>query len=242
MQILCRVISYLLLAVFSLVDVAGVSAQTVPVLGEIQSTGKVFISSPDGKMSAATPTYPLFQDTGIKTEEGNSLVFFKDGSRVDLSRDSLIMSIHFEAPDYTIRLAQGVMVFNISSLSTLTVSTASAGILVSGGKEAVVGSITVSGKCTEVKSFAGDIQVTSPTTGPMLLTTGKNALYGDCNPVAATDPQKGGPVYSSGEIAGKYIILSGVALLVVDSLLKSPYILDTNGGHGDINRGFKIQW
>jgi hypothetical protein len=49
------------------------------------------------------------------------------------------------------------------------------------------------------------------------------------------------PAYSSGEIAAKYIILAGMGILAVDSLLKSPYILSSNG-HGNINRGFIIQW
>ncbi len=36
------------------------------------------------------PTYPLLQDTGIRTEDGSASIFFKDGSRVDLSTDTIV--------------------------------------------------------------------------------------------------------------------------------------------------------
>jgi hypothetical protein len=224
-----RLISYVTIGIFSLANIASLSAQAVPVLGEIKSRGKVFISSSTGQWSPAMPTYPLLNDTGIKTEDGVASIFFKDGSKVDLSSGSVV-SVVSTPQSHTIKLTQGVISFNVTPSSSLSVSAASADILAIGGKEPVLGNITVRGTCIEVKSFTGNIQATSSATGPKLLTSGGNALFGDCN-VAAV------PAYSSGETNAKYLILSGMGLLVVDSLLKSPYILNSSG-HGDIDRGF----
>jgi hypothetical protein len=179
------------------------------------------------------PTYPLLNNSGIKTEDGIAAIFFKDASRLDLSRETIVTVAH-SSSTHSIKLSHGIVLFNISPSSSLSVSTASADILASAGKEAVAGKITVRGPCIEVESFAGDIQVTPPVLGTRLLRTGENVVLGDC-PVAAL------PVYSSGEIAAKYIILAGMGVLAVDSLLKSPYILSSNG-HGNIGRGLIIQW
>lgn len=234
MQTSYRFITFMLLAVFSLVNITGASAQTVAVHGEIQSTGKVFINSSTGQWSPAMPTYPLLHDTGIKTEDGIASILFKNGSRVDLSRNTVV-SIASAQPGYIIELKEGVISFNITPSSSLSVSTASAGILARGGKEAVIGNINMRGTCVEVKSFTGDIQITSSEAGPKLLNTGENATFGNCNPAAVP------PAYSSAETTAKYIVLGGMGILVVDALLKSPYILTTDG-HGDIGRGFRIQW
>ena len=183
-----RLISYFLLAVFSLVNIAGVSAQTVAVLGELQSTGKVFISSSTGKWSPAMPTYPLLQDTGIRTEDGSASIFFKDGSRVDLSRDTIV-SIAGGAPNYTMHLAKGVIAFSIKPISSLSVSTPSASISVNSkdnivqkvGYEkssCILGVISSNEKGTEVRSISGRILVASSTAGTKTLVTGESMLVG----------------------------------------------------------------
>jgi hypothetical protein len=141
-----------------MVNVSGVSAQTVSVLGEIQSTGKVFINSSTGQWMTAMPTYPLLHNTGIKTENGIAAIFFKDASRLDLSQETIVTVAHTSST-HSVKLSHGIVQFNISPSSSLSVSTASADILVNAGKEAVVGKITVRGTCIEVESFAGDIQV-----------------------------------------------------------------------------------
>lgn len=182
----CRHISYFLLAVFSLVNIAG--AQTVAVLGELQSTGKVFISSSNGKWTPAMPTYPLLQGTGIRTEDGSTSIFFKDGSRVDLSRDTIV-SIAGGAPNYTIHLAKGVIAFSIKPISSLSVSTPSATISVNSregivqmvGHEKsfpVLGVISSNEKGTEVRSISGRILIASSTAGTRTLVTGESMLVG----------------------------------------------------------------
>jgi len=187
MNNLYRLISFFLLAVFSLVNIAGVSAQTVTVLGELQSTGKVFLSSSNGKWTPAVPTYPLLQGAGIRTEEGSTSVFFKDGSRVDLSGDTLVY-ITGEMPDYSIRLAKGVIAFSIKPMSTLSVSTPSATISVNsrdsivqkvGHNEKsspVLGIISTNEKGTEVRNISGKITVTSASAVTKTLVTGESML------------------------------------------------------------------
>jgi hypothetical protein len=185
----CGFISYFLLAVFSLVNITGASAQTVAVLGELQSTGKVSIKSPADKWTPAMPTYPLLQGAGIRTEEGSTSVFFKDGSRVDLSRDTIV-SISGEMRDYSIHLAKGVIAFSIRPLTSLSVSTPSAGISVN-SKDGIVhkvghneksspvlGIIAANEKGTEVRNISGRITVTSSAAGRKTLVTGESMLVG----------------------------------------------------------------
>jgi hypothetical protein len=222
-----KLISYFIIVIFSVVNIASLSAQSVPVLGEIKSSGNVFISSSTGQWSPAMPTYPLLNDTGIKTEDGVASIFFKDGSKVDISKNSVV-SVVSTPPGHTIKLTQGVISFNLTSSSSLAISALSADVLAIGGKDPVFGNVIVRGNCVEVKSFTGVVQVTSAT-GPKLLKSGENASFGEC--IAAA------PVYSSGETTAKYVILSGMGLLIIDALLKSPYILNSSGG-GDIDRGF----
>lgn len=182
------VISYIILTVFSLVTIGGVSAQNLGVFGEIKSTGKVFIGSSSGNWSPAMPAYPLLQDTGIRIEDGSASIFLKDGSRVDLSRDTIV-SISGEAPNYTINLAKGVLVFSITPTSSLAVSTPSASILVN-SKDGIVqkvghekssrilGVISSNEKGTEVRSISGRIVVASSTAGTKTLVTGESMLVG----------------------------------------------------------------
>jgi hypothetical protein len=185
-----RYISYFLLALFSLVNVAGVSAQTVAVLGELQSTGKVFISSSAGKWSPAMQTYPLLQATGIRTEDGSASIFFKDGSRVDLSRDT-IATIAGEVPNYTIQLAKGILAFSIKPISSLSVSTPSASISVNStegivqkvGHEKsspVLGIVSSSEKGTEVRNISGRILVNSSASAKTL-SSGESIFVGPDN-------------------------------------------------------------
>ena len=180
--------SYFLILVFSLVNIAGVSAQSISVLGEIKSSGKVFIGLSNGQWSSALPTYPLLENTAIRTEDGNASISFRDGSRVDLSRDT-VATITGSSADYVINLAQGVIAFNISPSSSLSVSTPTASISVNSknglvqkvGYEKstrVLGVISATEKGTEVRNISGKILVSSSATGSKTLSTGESILMG----------------------------------------------------------------
>jgi len=225
---------YILMLVFSFCTIAGVSAQNVPVLGEMQSTGKVFIGSSSGKWSPAVQTYPLLQDTGIRTEDGRSSIFFRDGSRVDLSRDTIV-SISGETPDYTIHLAKGIIAFSMTSASSLAVSTPSATISVNSNAHVVqkvgyekasriLGVISATEKGTEVRSISGKIEVTSSATAVRTVSTGESIFVGTDNSsriyktqgVGSTEPSEegsrhgAGALFFAGTAAAEGLVLYGL--------------------------------
>ena len=182
---------YVLILVFSLVNIAGVSAQSISVLGEIKSSGKVFIGSASGKWSSAMPTYPLLENTAIRTEDGSASITFKDGSRVDLSRDT-IATVSGSSADYMITLAQGVIAFNIGPSSSLSVTTPTAHVSVNsknalvqkvGFEKAsrVLGVISATEKGTEVRNISGKILVNASTSGTRTLASGESVLIGQDN-------------------------------------------------------------
>ena len=186
-----RIILFSLLAVFSLVNIAGVSAQTVTVLGELQSTGKVFIGSSNGKWTPAMPTYPLLENTALRTEDGSASIVFKDGSRVDLSRDT-IATVSGSSADYTVTLAQGVIAFNMGPSSSLSVTTPAARITVNSKSDLVqkvgytkagrvLGVISATEKGTEVRNISGKILVNDSASGTRTLTSGESILIGQDN-------------------------------------------------------------
>ena len=235
MQKPCRMISFFIVFIFLLVNIAGVSAQNVAVLGEIQSSGKVFIGSSNGKWSPAMPTYPLLQDTGIRTEDGSASISFKDGSRIDFSRDT-VASINGEAPNYSIHLAKGVIAFNITPAASLSVTTPSAGISVNSrnghilkvGYEKrgrVLGVISATEKGTEVRNISGEILVSASATGSRQLASGESMLVRSKSDfkvyktqlAGGAAPGGSGAAGISGEVLGAiYLAVGGTAITVYD--------------------------
>jgi hypothetical protein len=247
MQKSYRMISYFIVFIFLLVNIAGVSAQNVSVLGEIQAMGEVFIGSLNGEWSPAMPTYPLLQNTGIRTEDGRASISFKDGSRADFSRDT-IASINGEAPNYSIRLAKGVVAFNITSAASLSLSTPSANISVNNrdglvqkvGYEKpgrVLGVISATEKGTEVRNISGKILVSSSAAVSRQLVSGENMLVDLNNNYKVYKTQLAGEAATrgsgatgiSGEVLGAiHVAVGGTAITIYDnnhpSGNASPYI------------------
>jgi hypothetical protein len=208
MQRLCRFVSYLLLLVFSLVNIAGASAQNAAVLlGEIRSSGKVFILSSAGQWSPAMPAYPLLQNTGIRTEDGTASIFFKDGSRIDLSRNT-IASITGEAPHYVIHVEKGSVAFSIAPSASLSLPELSADIVAGDIKDTVVGSVSVAGTCLQVENITGKMNINSSSAGEQTLAAGQKASYGNCSPLVAKGNPKGNPAYPAGEITARNAVLA----------------------------------
>lgn len=183
--------SYFLILVFLLVNIAGVSAQNISVLGEIKSSGKVFIGSSSGQWSPAMPTYPLLENTALRTEDGSASIAFKDGSRVDLSRDT-IATVSGRSADYIVTLAQGVIAFNMGPSSSLSVTTPAARITVNSKSDLVqkvgytkagrvLGVISATEKGTEVRNISGKILINDSTSGTRTLTSGESILIGQDN-------------------------------------------------------------
>jgi hypothetical protein len=211
--------SYFLILIFSLVNIAGVSAQNISVLGEIKSSGKVFIGLSNGQWSSALPTYPLFENTAIRTEDGNASISFRDGSRVDLSRDT-VATITGSSADYMINLVQGVIAFNMSPSSSLSVTTPTAHVSVNSKNDLVqkvgyeksnrvLGVISATEKGTEVKNISGKILVNASTKGTTrTLASGESILIGQDNnfKVYKTQSVTGGAP-TRGVIVGQAIVL-----------------------------------
>lgn len=189
------IISLLILFFFSitnvLISVPVASAQGITVLGEIKTTGSVFIGSSDGQWTASGSSYPLLQDTAIRTEDGSASIYFKDGSRADLSKETMAI-VSGSSADYSINLGKGIIAFNISPSASLSVITASTSISVNNRKGLVqkvsyekqgrvLGVVSVTDKGTEVRSISGRIMVSTSASESKLISSGESIFIGSDN-------------------------------------------------------------
>ncbi len=205
------------------------SAQSVLTLGEIQTSGSVFIESSYGKWLPSAKTYPLLQGTKIKTEEGSASIHFSNGSRVDLSKNTMAV-IEGSPSDYSVRLVSGVIAFNINPASSLTVSTASTDVYVNSRKGLVqkvsqesagwsLGAVSVTDKGTEVKSISGKIFVSVSASDMKLVAPGETLFVGSDGKhktyaVQAVTGAGAMAGYSSGEQLAAIIIGTSEAVTV----------------------------
>jgi hypothetical protein len=185
-----NIIAVLLLLAFSFSIIAPVSAQSIAVLGEVKASGKVSIESTSGQWLSAPATYPLLQNTGIKTEEGSASLYFKEGSRIDIAKNSLAV-IDGSNSQYTVQMAKGTLAFNMAPGASLSVQTASASVSVN-KKNALVqkvsleksgrvlGVISSTDKGTEVRCISGRVAIDVTPTETKLLSTGES-IFVDAN-------------------------------------------------------------
>lgn len=189
------IVSIVLLFVFSLTNILYTiplaSAQSIAVLGEIKTIGSVFVGSSDGQWIPSGSSYPLLQDTAIRTEDGSASIYFKDGSRVDLSKDTMAV-ISGSPADYSINLGKGIIAFNVSPTASLSVTTTSTSISVNSKKGLVqkvsyeklgrvLGVVSVTDKGTEVRSISGRILVSTSATESKLIASGESIFIGSDN-------------------------------------------------------------
>lgn len=206
------------------------SAQSVLTLGEIHATGTVFIESSYGNWQPSAKTYPLLQGTKIKTGEGSASLHFRDGSRVDLSKNTMAV-IEGSSSDVSVKLVSGVIAFNISPASSLTVSTASTDVSVNSRKGIVqkvflesagwsLGAVSVSDKGTEVKSISGKIFVSVSSSDMKLVAPGENIFIG-------SDGKYN--VYKTQAIRSDHRIKNGDLLEVKTEGFEGIYKVDSKG-------------
>lgn len=185
-----NVIAVLLLAAFSFSLVAPASAQNITVLGEVRSYGKAFIASTTGQWISAPATYPLLQNTGIKTDDGSAGLYFKDGSRIDISKDSLAV-VDGSSSQYTVQLSKGIAAFNVAPGSSLSLQTPSASVSVNKRSALVqkvsmetsgraLGVISATDKGTEVRCISGRIAIDVTPTETKLISSGES-IFVDAN-------------------------------------------------------------
>jgi hypothetical protein len=229
-----HIVAALLLVSFSFVTIAPVSAQSIAVLGEVKANGKVFIESTGGQWHSAPATYPLLQNTGIKTDDGSAALSFKDGSRIDLSKNSLAL-VDGVGSQYTVQMQKGTLAFNMAPGASLSVQTASASVSVNKKNSLVqkvsleksgrvLGVISSSDKGTEVRCISGRVAIEVTPTETKLLSSGEsifvdvNSTYKVYNTQAVTsdksgnDGKKGGAGWTGGTAADDLVagIISGV--------------------------------
>ncbi|MBI5076262.1 MAG: FecR domain-containing protein [Nitrospirae bacterium] len=185
-----NMVAVLLLLAFSFSMIAPVSAQSIAVLGEVKANGKVFIESTGGQWLSAPATYPLLQNTGIKTDDGSAALYFKDGSRIDLSKNSLAL-IDGSSGNYTVQMSKGTLAFNIAPGASLSVQTSSASVSVNKKSSLVqkvsleksgrvLGVISATDKGTEVRCIAGRVAIDVTPTETKLLSSGES-MFVDVN-------------------------------------------------------------
>jgi len=183
-------LSVFILFCFSLTNIftaiPSASAQSILTLGEIRTTGSVFIGSSVGQWMPAGKTYPLLQNSAIKTDNGSASLYFKDGSRVDLSDNSAAI-ISGSPSDYEIHLSQGIIAFNINASSSLSVTTPSTTVFIN-KKSALVqkvgfekqqrtlGVISVTEKGTEISNISGKIMASLSASESKAIIPGENLL------------------------------------------------------------------
>ncbi|MBI5848222.1 MAG: FecR domain-containing protein [Nitrospirae bacterium] len=217
------------MAMFSFSVIAPVSAQSIAVLGEVRANGKVSIESTSGQWLSAPATYPLLQNTGIRTDDGTASLYLKEGSRIDLSKDSLAL-IDGSSSNYAIHMSNGTLAFNVAPGASLSVQTTSTTISVNRKSSLVqkvsleksgrvLGVISATDKGTEVRCISGRVAIEVTPAETKLLSSGES-IFVDANSTykvyhtqaLASEEEKSGP--DPGSSRGKLTaaIIGGVFL------------------------------
>jgi len=254
------IISLAVIMFFMLTSVSGVLAQSVDVLGEMKSTGKVFISSSNGSWLPARAAYPILENTGIKTEDGTASLYFKDDSRTCIAKDSLA-SVTGSVSNFSVTLSKGILAFNMTGTATLSVFTPSTTVSVNAknspvqkvslSRSRVLGVIAVTEKGTEVRSTSGSIMVSVPAGGSRMVSTGESIFIGadssvrvfKTQAVAQDDDDRkkpAGAYWLSGDKAIEYGILGGVGVTTGTAFALGSHWNGDGEGHLASPSGFSF--
>lgn len=162
-------ISIALIGIMIFISISQASAQSVLAVGEARMKGKSYLKSAGEQWIAAPSTYPVLQDTAIRNEEGSADVYFRDGSRVAISRNSEAV-ISGSLNQYLINLVRGSVAFAIAPGASLSVGAGSASVTINGNKKIVRkvshetpghirGLVTLGKSGIEVRSISGTVSV-----------------------------------------------------------------------------------
>jgi len=260
MKHLTKVISAVVAMLFLLAGISGVSAQSVDVLGNIMSSGKVFIASADGSWLPAHSTYPILENTGIKTADGTASLYFRDGSRAEIAQNSLA-SVTGSTSNFSAALSTGVIAFNMTGTARLSVVTPEATVSVNAknnpvqkvnlSRERVLGAIGVTEKGTEVRSISGRIMVSVTAGESRMVSTGESIFVGTDSSIRVYKTQavangddsrkKAAAAYwLSGDKAIEYGILGGVAVTTGTAFALGGHWNGNGEGHLASPSGFSV--
>ncbi len=183
----------LFIIITSLFIVTEASASDTFAYGEISSSGDVTIESSTGKWIKMQQVYPLLKNTKLKTNEGVSFIYTKEGSKIDLSRNTEV-SVESQIGNYKINLVTGTISFSISPSVSLAIITKDANISVPhqiGGNYSLVagpgaplikniqGIVILTKKGTYVRSISGEINVNAVGMQTIVLNSGESLHIGD---------------------------------------------------------------
>lgn len=160
-------------------------AQGVAAIGEVRPAGKILIKSSDGDWMTFEGSYPLMQNTAIKTEAESAQVYFRDGSRLSLANRTEAR-IDGSQGHYEVDLTSGTLAFNIGPAAALSVATPKAVVYINKMELAqkvadvkparALGIISISDKGTEVRGIAGRIVVDAGASGYKVVGAGESLL------------------------------------------------------------------
>jgi ferric-dicitrate binding protein FerR (iron transport regulator) len=152
------VLLILFLLSMNVVFIPQVLAQESLAYGEIKASGGVLIESSNGKWLKMQDVYPLLNETKLKTGDGVVFITMKDGSRIDLSKETEA-ALKAQKSAYTSNLARGTLSFKLTPSSTLTIVTPHATISAIPNPSDIHGIVSCTDKGTEVRSVSGKINV-----------------------------------------------------------------------------------
>lgn len=182
----------------NLVPASQVLAEGPMAFGEIKAAGDVMIESSIGRWVKMQEIYPLLKEIKLKTGEGIVFITTKDGSKIDLSRETEAI-INVTDSNYTVTLtgcSKGTLSFNMAPPASLTVATTQATLsTVRVPSQAnIQGMVINSDKGTDVRSISGKITVRPLGLQPKVLNTGESlfaSLSDECKAILAKASKTG---------------------------------------------------
>ncbi len=192
--------------------------------GELHSSGSVQIETSTGTWENIQPVYPLLKNTRLRTKDGVVFITTKEGSRIDVSKDS---ELYIEASNksYRINLLKGTITFNVSSDIDFSVLTHETTVFITkqiGGIYSLVagpgapsttniyGMVLRNAQGTYIKSFSGKLMI-KHNVRYILIDSGETFFAGLNE---GTVPQNAINNAGSGSYLGPTIVLGGFSAIV----------------------------
>jgi ferric-dicitrate binding protein FerR (iron transport regulator) len=194
-----------------------VLAQEPLAYGEIKASGGVLIESSNGKWLKMQDVYPLLNETKLKTGDGVVFITMKDGSRIDLSKETEA-ALKAQKSAYTSNLAKGTLSFKVTPFSTLTIVTPHATISAIPNPSDIHGIVSCTDKGTEVRSITGKINV-SYNSQKKLLYTGERlfATPAGAEGTSTAATIAGVPLATLATTLGALVIAAGCTIIAVEA-------------------------
>lgn len=219
-------------------------AESPMAFGEIKAAGAVLIESSTGKWVEMRDIYPLLKNTKLRTGDGIVFITTKDGSKLDLSRETEV-AIDVLNGTYTVKLINGTLSFNITPSASFTIVTKDANIsvtrqmdgyysLIAGagapGFTNIQGMVFCDAKGTYIRSIAGSLNISGENFQPKILSTGETFLAsvnGSGEPLGYTTANPGSTGLVPGLIVG--VVFTGAAAIIASESFREEEVASPSG-------------